>query len=124
MVASLAFGQSTPPQTLPPGAQAESGSGQVKAAPATPDRANAQTTVPADIKEVRRNLEALKTAVAKMDEGPAHDAAEQNVKFLESLVSYLEHENSARSGRSSGSRSMRTQPNTGAPTGVAGENPK
>lgn len=102
---SLAISQSTAqspasPQSTPSGTQSGSGAGQKKAPPTTPDRANAQTTVPADIKEVRRNLEALKTAVNKMDEGPEHDMAEQNVKFLESLVSYLEHENVARSSAS------------------------
>ena len=121
LVASVTFSQSTPPQTPAPGAQVESGAGQVKAAPTTPDRTNAQTTVPADIKEVRRNLEALKTAVSKMDEGAAHDMAEQNVKCLESLVSYLEHENTT---RSTTPRSRRSQPSSSAPTGVAGENPK
>ena len=97
IVSALAFAQSTPPQTPPSGAESKGTSSQTKAPPTTPDRSNAQTTVPADIKEVRRNLEALKTAVNKMDEGPEHDMAEQNVKFLESLVSYLEHENTARS---------------------------
>jgi TolA-binding protein len=109
---SFAISQSTPPQTPPPGSESSSGAGQTKstAPPTTPDRANAQTTVPADIKEVRRNLEALKTAVNKMDEGPEHDVAEQNVKFLESLVSYLEHENTARSSsksKTSGDRKNR-----------------
>ena len=117
---ALAFAQSS---TNPPPAPAQTGSAAApaKAAPTTPDRANNQTSVPADIREVRRNLEALKTAVAKMDEGPEHDMAEQNVKFLESLVSYLEHEKSA---TSSTPKSRGSQANLGAPSGVAGENPR
>jgi TolA-binding protein len=124
---AVAFAQSTSSQTPPSATPAQSGSASApaKAMPTTPDRANAQTSVPADIKEVRRNLEALKTAVNKMDEGPEHDMAEQNVKFLESLVSYLEHENAAKSGATSATRKSKGgQTSTGAPTGVAGENPK
>jgi TolA-binding protein len=125
LLSSVAFAQSTSSQTPPSSTPAQTGtaSAPAKATPTTPDRANAQTSVSADIKEVRRNLEALKTAVSKMDEGPEHDMAEQNVKVLESLVSYLEHEKSA--GSSAGtSKSRRTQSSAGAPTGVAGENPK
>src|SRR5689334_6227209 len=109
-----------PPATTQP-AQTGSASAPAKAAPTTPDRANQQTTVPADIKEVRRNLEALKTAVAKMDEGPEHDMAEQNVKFLESLVSYLEHESAAKPGATTKSKRATTSDST---KGLAGENPK
>ena len=126
LLSALVFAQSSANQ--PPSSQSSASGTQsgapAKAAPTTPDRANNETSVPADIREVRRNLEALKTAVAKMDEGPEHDMAEQNVKFLESLVSYLEHEkSSARSGASS-SKSRGSQSGTGAPTGVAGENPR
>jgi TolA-binding protein len=119
LASTLAWAQSTPAQSAPPSQGTSAGS--TRAAPATPDRANSETTVPADIKEVRRNLEALKTAVGKMDDGPAHDAAEQNVKFLESLVSYLEHEKTPASGATT-RPSRRAQP-TQAPQGVAGENP-
>ena len=129
LASSLAFSQSTPAQSTPPSTPAQSAPpsqgtspGSTKASPATPDRSNAQTTVPADIKEVRRNLEALKTAVAKMDEGPAHDAAEQNVKFLESLVSYLEHEKNMPASGATTRSPRRSQPMQ-APQGVAGENP-
>jgi TolA-binding protein len=127
LLSSVAFAQSTSTQTPPSSTPAQTGtaSAPAKATPTTPDRANAQTSVPADIKEVRRNLEALKTAVSKMDEGPEHDMAEQNVKFLESLVSYLEHENASRSGTNSRTPKSRSgQTNSGAPTGIAGENPK
>jgi hypothetical protein len=124
VVSAIAFAQSSPPQSTSPGVQPGNSVGAAKPAPSTPDRSNAQTTVPADIKEVRRNLEALKTAVGKMDDGPAHDAAEQNVKFLDSLVSYLEHQDAMRQGgMSQRPRSRRTQPMQG-PQGVAGENPK
>ena len=121
---TLAFTQSTPPPTPAQSAPQSQGTspGSKKASPATPDRANSETTVPADIHEVRRNLEALKTAVAKMDEGPAHDAAEQNVKFLESLVSYLEHEKNQPASSANSRSSRRTQPMQ-PPQGVAGENP-
>ena len=98
LFSTVALAQSSSTQPSSTGAQS-SATHTAKPAPTTPDRANAQTSVPADITEVRRNLEALKSAVNKMDEGPAHDAAEQNVKFLESLVSYLEHEKgSSRTG--------------------------
>jgi hypothetical protein len=120
VASTLAFAQSTPAQSPPPSQGSSPGS--TKAAPATPDRTNSQTTVPADSKEVRRNLEALKTAVGKMDEGPAHDAAEQNVKFLESLVSYLEHEKNMPASGANSRPPRRAQPSH-APDGVAGENP-
>lgn len=109
VLAGLSAAQSTPPQTPPAGAQSSSSAGSTQSgstgatkAPTTPDRASDKPAAPATITEVRRNLEALKTAVAKMDEGPAHDAAEQNVKFLESLVSYLEHEKGTTAGASTG----------------------
>lgn len=38
------------------------------------------------------------TAVNKMDEGREHDMAEQNVEFLESVVSYLEDESASKQG--------------------------
>ena len=112
-----------PPATTQP-AQTGSASAPAKAAPTTPDRANQQTTVPADIKEVRRNLEALKTAVAKMDEGASHDMAEQNVKFLESLVSYLEHESAAKPGAASATTKSKRDTSSDSTKGLAGENPK
>jgi len=103
LFSSLAWAQSEPPQTPPPTAgQTQSGAGSVRGStPQSGAQTGSETQKPSasgcpgagdmqtDVAQMQKNLEELRTAVNKMDDGPARDASLANVKMWEGLVGHM-----------------------------------